>query len=233
MKKIVKKVINRLGYELVKKDKVEFNSSPYCQLTKVKEIVDLDRLSNINESIQGMTTKESGKFLFSLCYMQELNGDVVEVGSWQGKSASYLARATKESKNGDFYAIDHFKGNKGKEDLYSTGKENYSSKEAFTDNMEKIGLTKYVHLLDMKNTDASEKLQKNKIRFLFIDGDHTRKGVEKDIELFFPMLTKGSIVVFDDYFNGFPGLVQAIEKLLQDNDFSRVFYYRHTLVVKV
>ena len=37
------------------------------------------------------------------------------------------------------------------------------------------------------------------LEFLFIDGDHTFEGVAKDIDMYFPLLTPGGIVVFHDY----------------------------------
>ena len=233
MKKIIIRIINNLGYDLKKIKKVKYDTSVYSKLSKRKKIVDLDVLSNINELIPGMITQESGKLLFSLCYMQEILGDVVEVGSWQGKSASFLARAVKESNNGRFYAIDHFKGNTGKEHFYTINNDKSSIKEAFMQNISNVGLKDWVNLLNMENTQAAKKLEKQSIRFLFIDGDHTKSGVAKDIKLFFPMLLKGSIVVFDDYFEGFPSLVEAIEELFEYQEVTKIFYYRHTLVIKI
>jgi cephalosporin hydroxylase len=72
-----------------------------------------------------------------------------------------------------------------------------------------------------------------KVRFLFIDGDHTRAGVENDIRLFFPLLVEGAIVVFDDFTGDFPGLVDALDRLVADSDFSRIFALEKTLVLKV
>lgn len=95
-----------------------------------------------------------------------------------------------------------------------------------------FGLNKIVNLLDMVNHEAARKLEDNSVRFLFIDGDHTKLGVSKDIELFFPKLKKNSIVVFDDYFEGFPGLIEAVDEAIKKYNFSRVFYHRHTLIVK-
>ena len=85
----------------------------------------------------------------------------------------------------------------------------------------------------MVNTKAAEHMDGKTIRFLFIDGDHTKNGVQKDIELFFPLLTKGSIVVFDDYFEGFPGLIAAVDDMLLNYNFTRIFSYKNTLVVKI
>ena len=50
-----------------------------------------------------------------------------------------------------------------------------------------------------KKFTVSKKLKDIKIRFLFIDGDHSKKGVESDISLFFLKCVPGSIIVFDDF----------------------------------
>ena len=234
MKKIVRKIVNNFGIDIVKLEKATGLDNPYCQYSKVKSnIVDVEMLGKMSLSIPGMITPEAGKFLYSLCYMQDLEGDVVEIGSWQGRSSTFLARAVKESGNGNFYAIDHFGGNVGKEELYAINGSLSSLKDSFNDNLSRFGLIDSVNLLDMVNTQACEKIKGKKIRFLFIDGDHTKDGVKKDIELFFPQLEKGSIVVFDDYFEGFSGLIEAVDEILEKYNFDKVFYHRHTLVIKI
>ena len=110
----------------------------------------------------------------------------MEVGSWQGRSTSFLARAEKNSKNGRFFAIDHFQGNIGREHYYVVGNDDRSDlKNNFLSNMDRLGLQTTVRLLDVPNDQAEKSLQEVQIRFLFIDGDHTKSGVKKDIELFF------------------------------------------------
>ena len=234
IKKIIKIILNRLGYGLVLLDKSIGVGDFYSKHSHInKEIIDVDKLGKISLTIPGMITPVAGKFLFSLCYMQEMSGDVVEIGSWQGRSSSFLARAVKESKNGNFYAIDHFKGNEGKEQLYAVDGKLSSLKVNFKANMKAFGLSDIVNLLDMINYEAAKEIEDHTIRFLFIDGDHTKQGVSKDIELFFPMFKKGSIVVFDDYFEGFPGLIEAVDKAMVKYNFDRIFYHMHTLVVKI
>lgn len=234
MKKLLKMLLNKFGLDIIRLEKINYSNNPYSQYSNVnKKIVDVEMLGRMSLCIPGMITPEAGKFLFNLCYMQDLKGDVVEIGSWQGRSSTFLARAVKESNNGKFYAIDHFEGNKGKENSYEVNGKIDTLKENFNSNMINFGLQEVVNLLDMINTEAVKKVNNKTIRFLFIDGDHTKDGVEKDIELFFPMLKKGSIVVFDDYFDGFPGLIEAIDELFPKYNFERVFYYKHTLVVKI
>ena len=41
-------------------------------------------------------------------------------------------------------------------------------------------------------------LNDSKVDFLFIDGDHTYKGVEKDFQMYSPLVRKGGMVVFHD-----------------------------------
>jgi len=234
MKKILRKIISSFGYELTKIELDKLVTSPYNEIIKKRKIVDIDALAQISAAIPGMITPRSGQFLYALCYMQELRGDVVEIGSWQGRSASFLARAVKNSGNGKFYAIDHFKGNVGKENLYIVEKQDLSDlKASFCKNMENIGLLDSVVLLDMSSNQAAEELKDNNIRFLFVDGDHTKEGVRKDIDLFFPKLTAGSIIVFDDFQEGFPGLVSAVDEFLEEMSFSKMMTYKNTLVLEL
>lgn len=233
MKVVIRKIFNKFGYDISKVQQFSGSYSPYS-LIKMKsvKVVDLDALAKISLSVPGMITTKVGQLLYSLCYMQELKGDVVEIGSWQGRSASFLARAVSNSKNGQFYAIDHFKGNVGKEHFYVIDKDDLSDlKEGFLSNIRRIGLEKDVNLLDMLNEDAIKQLEHSQIRFLFIDGDHTKSGVEKDIELFFPKLMKGSIVVFDDFSNRFPGLIEAVDKVIGERKISKVMTYPNTLIL--
>lgn len=234
MKSLIKKILNRFGLDIVKLEKVSSSDNPYCQYSKINnKIIDIEMLGKMSLTIPGMITPQAGKFLYALCYMQDLEGAVVEIGSWQGRSSTFLARAVAESGNGEFYAIDHFDGNVGKEEFYAIDGSMSTLKENFNANIANFGLSDVVKLLDMANTEAVGKIKDKTIRFLFIDGDHTKEGVQKDIELFFPLLTKGSIVVFDDYFEGFPGLIKAVDEILEQYNFERVFYHRHTLVIKL
>jgi hypothetical protein len=220
MKKIIKKIINNLGYEISKKYENEKKKknvfcTPYSILSN-KQIIDLDALVQLSETIPGMITTESGKMLYTLCYLQEIKGDVVEIGSWQGRSTSFLARAVKESINGKLFAIDHFQGNIGKEQLYKVKNDDLSDlKSGFISNMKHLGLVDVINLLEMNSQEASNRIASNSIRFLFIDGDHTYNGVLKDIELFFPKLVNNAIVVFDDFSDNFPGLIIAVDNIIE------------------
>ena len=235
MKSIIQQLLKILGYEISKAYSFNGSYSPYSKIElKSKKIIDLEELAGISKSIPGMISPKAGQFLYTMCYMQQLKGDVVEIGSWQGRSTSFLARAVSNSQNGDFYAIDHFQGNVGTEKFYVVGENDLSDLEKnFLSNMDRIGLSNSVRLLNMPNELAEQELGDINIRFLFIDGDHTKKGVEKDIELFFPKLMPGSIVVFDDFSKSRSGLVEAVDTLIAEREFSRIMSYSNTLVIMI
>lgn len=213
------------------------DSTPAAPLARAsfpsgRSITHIDDLVARAEPIPRMLSTESGKFLYALCYMQQLAGDVVEVGSWQGYSTSFLASAVRDSGNGTLYAIDHFRGNVGKESRYRVGSEDLSDlRSNFERNMERLQLREKIVLLDMPNDAAVKQLPGRKIRFLFVDGDHTRDGVAKDIRLFLPLLLPGAIAVFDDFAARFPGVAEATDELIETTPVRRAFSYTNTLVL--
>lgn len=192
-----------------------------------------------NNFIPGMIKDVNGERLFLLAISQTLKGDIVEIGSWQGKSTSFLAKSIEINKNGKVYAIDHFKGNskKTKFDLnYKVNKNDLSDlKNNFTNNMSKLRLNQNIKLLNMKSKDAVNilKTEKVKIRFLFIDGLHTYEGVKTDFELFYPLVLKGGIIVFDDYSNSCDGVKRFIDEIILKYSFKNCFYYENTFIIKL
>ncbi|WCB45555.1 class I SAM-dependent methyltransferase [Nitratidesulfovibrio vulgaris] len=228
-----------MGFELKRINSAQNISAPDIyydeEILSEYKIASLPSLDAIALSIKGMINPISGRHLFALCYLQSEKGDVIEIGSWQGRSTSYLARATHLSNNGFFFAIDHFKGNIGKEQHYTVEKKDLTDlKGFFLENMKNIGLHDVVNLYDMPNVDAVNHLKSREIRFLFIDGDHTHAGVVRDIELFFPLLVNGAIVVFDDFSNAFPGVISAVKDYLnKNNNITRIFTLENTLIIKI
>jgi predicted O-methyltransferase YrrM len=234
LRRAVSALAGRLGYEIRAVDPVARRATDHAPALASARFTHLDHLVERASFIPGMLSPESGKLLYALCYMQRAGGCVVEIGSWQGYSTSYLAQATVDSGNGPFYAIDHFRGNAGKEDRYVVGTADLSDLRAnFEANMRRLGLWEGMTLLDMPSAEAASRLSREHIRFLFIDGDHTRAGVERDIALFFPLLADGAMVVFDDFAPAFPGVVGAVDALLRRRRPERVFAYRNSLVISL
>lgn len=228
---VVNRYASRLGIQI---RRVPRPRVPVPTLLDSNETVtDVGELQAKASQVPGMLSDESGAFLYLLCVMQAERGDVVEVGSWQGRSTAYLASAVRDSANGSLFAIDHFKGNVGRETSYKVGSHDLSDlRRGFIDNMAKFDLSEFVRLLDCSTEEAAPAIADRQIRMLFIDGDHSYDGVRRDFELFQNQLVPGAVVVFDDVDQTFPGIVRLVGELLSGSDFDRAFSYPNTVVLK-
>ena len=204
----------------------------YGETLPAKKIIDLGKLADLANFIPGMTDQYEGTLLFTLAVTQVTSGDIVDIGSWQGKSSSYLARASQVSGNGDFYAIDHFKGNVGSESAYIVNRTDLGDLErGFLQNMSKLGLAGNVVLKNMDVSSAAQELHDIQIRFLFIDGDHSYDGVTRDYSLFKDRLCQDAIVVFDDFTLSREGSVRAINEFMDKTKPSVSFQLGKMLVL--
>ena len=71
------------------------------------------------------------------------------------------------------------------------------------------------------------------IDYLFIDGDHSYKGVMNDFNNYLPFVNKGGIIVFDNYNdNAWQEVTTAVNELLSDENIELVEKYAHCCVVK-
>lgn len=136
---------------------------------------------------------------------------IVEIGSAHGASSIILAEAAKEL-DGHLYCIDSYP-----EDYY--GQQNFGkkAKDAFTKNVVKKYPKKTLTFHNCTSRDAHPLLVeqfggKPFIDVLFIDGDHSRNGVDDDCRLYLPLLKNGGYVAFHDYNNvAFIGVKQAAD----------------------
>ena len=236
----MKSILKLLGYKLTKVRRSDLLDHPITSdmvttdLLPHRHISDVDKLADIARSIPGMVDADKGRFLYALALLQSEKGDIVEIGSWQGRSSSFLARASQDSGNGKFIAIDHFRGNTGKERFYVVGENDLSDLESnFLRNMEKIGLGKSVKLINSPSQAAADEIQPSSVRLLFVDGDHSENGIRQDLALFLPKLVPEAIVIFDDFSRTFPGVLKVIEEYFDMQIFSQRMCYKKTLVVKM
>ena len=240
MKKFAAKIVNKFlsifKVKLISIKNLYNNDFEDIFVKDVKEnkIVNVNSLSALSNNIKGMISHRAGEELFSLVYMQKLSGNVVEIGSFQGKSTFFLGSAVKLSGNGKLFAIDHFKGNLGKEKFYKIGKSDLSDLEkGFKNNIERSFLNNTVTLFNEPTETAIKYIDDSSVRFLFIDGDHTAEGVSKDLKLFKRKLKSGAIIAFDDYAPSFPGVINVVNKFIISEKINKKYLIGRTLVIEL
>jgi hypothetical protein len=205
-------------FPLLAKDGVSLNGS---------KAIHVDKFQSSIQYVPGMLSDEESNLLLFLSAASTINGDIVEVGSWLGRSTIHLAEGCKVSNNGIVHAIDTFQGNPGKEFLYTAPLKTHETIfDRFKKNIKAAGLGKFVK--PHKGTSESVRpLIKEKMRLIFIDGCHDYDGVLSDIKLWKNQVMKNGLLIFDDFEPTFPGVIKAVrEQIINSKDYRVLFVYK-------
>lgn len=136
----------------------------------------------------------------------------VEVGSWLGKSAAFMAvEIANSGKRILFDCIDHWQGN-----AEQPGMRAAASKQdlcaAFNANMIKYRLDHIVKSVRKPSVEAAGDYADGSLDFVFIDAGHEYDSVKADIEAWLPKVKKpGGVIAGHDFdMSTDPGVVRAV-----------------------
>ena len=166
--------------------------------------IDIDE-QDLDLGLRYAVSDREARCLYSLAEASQ-QGAIVEIGSWKGRSAAYLARGAERGKQGNkVYAVDpHPLGTEG----------------IFRENIKKLGVDDIVIPLVMKSEQAARQWH-DSISLLFIDGAHDYESVKRDFLLWEPWLTAGGVIALHDRFVDGPSKVIR-DCILKSSLFSRV-----------
>jgi predicted O-methyltransferase YrrM len=153
-----------------------------------------------------------GWFTYSRTYdravSQANDGAVfVEVGSWKGLSAYYMATRIRDSgKRIAFYCVDHWLGSpEHQNDPDVVAGRLY---ETFLRNVAEV--RSYVEPLRMPSLDAARRFDDGSCALVLIDAAHEYDAVKNDIRAWWPRVAKGGMLAGDDY--DWPGVQRAVNE---------------------
>lgn len=153
--------------------------------------------------------KIAGMFNFDNIYndvIQKFNNTIfVEIGTWKGKSAVYMAEKIKISgKNIKFYTIDLFEYTPG----YGSNSDSFLKE--VQSNIEPV--KDYINIIQGKSYEVADQFEDESIDFIFIDGDHSYLGVKKDLKSWYPKIKVGGIIAGHDYIEPSCGVKMAVDE---------------------
>lgn len=132
---------------------------------------------------QGWFFEEDIKAYRHLAEQIPNNGSIVELGCWKGRSLCSIADIIKQ-KNLKVWAVDTFQGTVGEETEHKEAKE-VNLQQIFEDNLKDFGIKATV--LSMTSDEAAKTIPfSQKFDLVFIDADHSREAVTRDIENWTP-----------------------------------------------
>lgn len=160
----------------------------------------LDALGRFNE-IGGFLHPLEGFALMRLAASGEGVGEIVEIGSFMGRSTAWLALGSMRAGREQVHAIDHFEGSpehqQGQKwevaEIVQTG----STLGAFRSNIEKAGVGSHVEPIVSSSVEAAATWTRP-VRLLFIDGDHSYEESRADFEAWARFVVPRGYIAFHD-----------------------------------
>ena len=162
-------------------------------------------LAKQNE-IKGFLDAEEGRHLFERAREAARLGPCLEIGSYCGKSASFLGAGCLESA-GILFSIDHHRGSEeqqpGQEyfdpDLLDPATGKIDTLRFFRATLGDLGLEKTVIPIVAPSALVAREW-KTPLSLIFIDGSHTFESAHSDYTLWSPHLMPGGLLLIHDLF---------------------------------
>jgi predicted O-methyltransferase YrrM len=179
-----------------------------------------ERLRSRLARVEGFLHEIEGFMLYCLAGAWPVEGRVVEVGSFKGRSTCWLASGCQEAGRGRVAAVDHFRGSPEHQpggshpdrDVTATG----STRQTFDDNVKQMGLADWVEVHAGGSAERSASWTEP-IRLLFLDGDHAYEAVEADFLSWSRCVVCHGLVVFHDV-GVWPGVTKLYTQVCRDRD---------------
>jgi predicted O-methyltransferase YrrM len=124
------------------------------------------------------------------------NSHFVEVGSWKGMSACYMAvEIINSGKNIKFDCVDTWDYVESSSEIEKSEFDNLF--EVFNSNIEPV--KDVINIIKSLSWDGAKNYEDNSLDFIFIDAGHDYESVTKDITNWFPKLKIGGLIAGHDY----------------------------------
>jgi MMP 1-O-methyltransferase len=164
--------------------------------------------------IDGWLSDAQGRALFEAAASTTGRGAIVEIGSWKGRSTTWLAIGARLAGQ-RVYAIDQHRNSR--EDPTA------DTLQEFRDNLDRAGVADVVDPFVMTSEEAATQIT-GTVELLFIDGDHSDEGARRDAELWLPRLVDGGTVMFHDAATaGYTGPRRVVQRMVcRDRRFHQI-----------
>ncbi len=162
----------------------------------------------------GFLTEREARFLALVAACAPARGVILEIGTFKGKSTVGLASVATRYGLGPVVTVDPHSGPSVTDpDVGASG----SSWDDFRASLRAAGVESAVEAHREYSRDLARGWSR-RIRFLWIDGDHTYRGSKDDVDLFRAHLVPGAIVALHDVLHTFEGPVRVFAEELLDSD---------------
>jgi MMP 1-O-methyltransferase len=181
-------------------------------------------ISEVNQTVanvKGLLNEGEGAYLYLQARVGAKLGCIVEIGSWQGKSTIWLAKASQAVGGERVYAIDPHPPGGNRE-------------HAFRANIKRAGVDSMV-LPIVKTSLQALRSWDRPVGLLWIDADHKYDSVRSDFYGWYSHVVNGGIIALHDTLSekGVKKFVSDhIDRLVKQNKLSVIGQFDEILAVK-
>ena len=177
----------------------------------------VENLLRESDSVEGYLAPNEMRFLALLAASPTARGEVLEIGSFKGKSTVILAKAAALTANPRICAVDPLTAPS------ATDPDLRGAESSLPDFQKNLAAHNVAEQVEFHQTFSFElaKTWARPLRLLWIDGDHTYRGTKLDFDGFVPHLADGAIVAIHDVLHDFDGGVRVfMEDILLSPNFG-------------
>jgi hypothetical protein len=185
-----------------------------------RNIVDINVVSKnlveLSKNLHGHLTEKEARFLACLPFIS-ITGEILEIGSFKGKSTIILGSAAKIAGMNRIVACDPLLLSSPTDPRDADRK---TLPDIFKTNLTNHGLSSFVEFHQKMSSELAVEW-KRLIKVLWIDGDHTYTGACMDVDLFSPFIAPGGIICLHDVLHGHDGPLRAfIERIVLSEKYA-------------
>lgn len=168
-------------------------------------------MEHFYHNIQGWSSEEEqGKLLKTILPLikKENQIKIAEIGVYQGRGTSmWNTILINENIDYEYKAIDHFEGSLEHDKTINYYEITLENLKPISDN---IDIIKNDSILESKNYVDGY------FDIVYIDASHEYEYVIEDIKHWLPKVKEKGVICGDDYINGWPGVIQAVNEIFGD-----------------
>ena len=169
--------------------------------------------------VEGWMSDDQARRLWDRARAVPHGGQVVEIGSYRGRSAIVLGRAAAGSAT--VVAIDPHAGNdRGPQEIHGSEDEGEADNQAFRANLERAGVSEAVRHVRRPSQEALDAVD-GEVDLLYVDGAHRYAPASADIRRWGQRVRPGGSMLVHDSFSSI-GVTLALMRLML---LSREFRY--------
>lgn len=169
--------------------------------------------------VPGFLTEPEARFLGMAAALTPAAGDVIEIGSFKGKSSVMMARVCRAYGLARIVAVDPHNFNNPQFAEFRTSPE-ATTFDDFTRSLRDAGVADFVTPRREYSSEVARTWDRP-LRLLWIDGDHSYAGARADFDGFIRFVEPGGIVAFHDALHEDPGPIAVfVEEVLRSDKFG-------------